>query len=387
MKFILVCLLLCASSHGLAENTTTTIETIQVLPEGFEKPIEYKVTLPQNYATDLDKEYFVLFDLHPKSQMYISGMHDWLSHNGEWPWLETIIVTPADYHEEFASTFTRLVNDPKDQSILDVIEKGVLRTVDEKYRTNGYKIYNGFMGNGALGLYVLLNRPTMFNAYLIASPALAGDFGNVILDAPEKLTLSNKQSTFLYMAIGNHGYERSHVLPFKQFEQELQNLPKGKLQWTTNNSEHHAYMSRPVITLLNGIEALFDDIHNDLSPDSDISKQGPDAIIRYYETLSKEKYGFTVSAEGSLKALAKSLVEQNPKAAIEIYERVTQRYPNSAYAYASLAKAYADQGEIHKAIQIQQIAVEKSKSMVQWHQNKHQQYLDEFKAMLDNSSK
>lgn len=188
------------------------------------------------------------------------------------------------------------------------------------------------------------------------------------------------------MAIGNHGYERSHVAPFKQFEQELQNLPEGKLQWTTNNNEHHAYMSRPVITLLNGIEALFDDIHNDLSPDSDISKQGPDAIIHYYETLSKDKYGFTVSAEGSLKALAKSLVEQSPKAAIEIYERVTQRYPNSAYAYASLAKAYADQGEIHKAIQIQQIAVEKAKSMVQWHQNRHQQYLDEFNAMLDNSS-
>ena len=143
-------------------------------------------------------------------------------------------------------------------------------------------------------------------------------------------------------------------------------------------------MSRPVITLLNGVEALFDDIHNDLPADSDISKQGPDAIVKYYEKLSKEKYGFSVSAEGSLKALAKSLAKQDPNKALDIYVKATKLYPESAYAYYSLAKAYADQGEVNKAIDVQLVAVEKSKSMVQWHQNKHQQYLGEFKAMLKN---
>lgn len=387
MKYILFCLLFAVSTFGVALDIKelNPIETIEILPEGFKEPVKYNVTLPQKYTTDESKEYFVLFDLHPRSQTYIAGMQDWLSHNGEWPWLKTIIVTPADYHSEFAAAFNRLAENPKDQSMLDIIEQGILKKVDEKYRTNGYKIYSGFMGNGAFGLYTLLNRPDMFNAYLIASPSLANNFGNVVLDAPDKLQVKYSGIKFLYMTIGNHQYEKAHVESFKQFENELHKLPEGKLQWSSDSSEKHYYMSRPVITLLNGIEALFDDIHHDLPADSDISKQGPDAIVKYYQKLSTDKYGFDVSAEGSLKALAKSLVKQHPTKALDIYIKTTKLYPDSAYAHASLAKAYADQGEIHKAIDIQRIAVEKSKSMVQWHQNKHQQYLDEFKAMLKNS--
>ena len=65
-----------------------------------------------------------------------------------------------------------------------------------------------------------------------------------------------------------------------------------------------------------------------------------------------------------------------------IYTKVTKLYPDSAYAHASLAKALAEQGKIEQAIQVQSVAVEKSKSMNPWHQNKHQQYLDEYKSKL-----
>lgn len=387
MRFILCFALVCLAPFSLAVDikTLNPVETIEILPKGFKQPIEYNVTLPQNYHTDKNKDYFILFDLHPRSQTYISGMQDWLSHNGEWPWLKTIVVTPANYHSEFAESFKRLAQNPKDQSILDIIQNGILKEVDEKYRTNGYKIFSGFMGNGALGLYTLLNRPDMFDAYLIASPTLGNDFGNIVIDAPEKLQANYNGIKFLYMAIGNHNYEKAHVASFKSFEQALQKLPEGKLEWLTDSDEKHYYMSRPVITLLNGIEALFDDIHTDLAADSDISQKGPEAIIEYYDKLSKEKYGFSVSAEGSLKALAKSLLGTDPNKALGIYTRATQLYPDSAYAYASLAKAYAEQGEIKKAIEIQTVAVEKSETMMQWHQNKHQEYLDEFKTMLKNT--
>lgn len=386
MKYILLCCLLSVSALSFAVDieALNSIETIEVLPKGFEKPIKYNVTLPHEYTKNENKKYFILFDLHPRSQTFISGMQDWLSHNGEWPWLKTIIVTPADYHPEFAAAFKKMAENPKDQSILDIIQNGVLTKVDEQYRTNGYRIFSGFMGNGALGLYTLLNRPEMFDAYLIASPTLGDNFGNVVADAPSQLKTKYDGMKFLYMSIGNHNYEKAHVESFKLFESELQKLPPEKLEWSSENNEKHYYMSRPVITLLNGIEALFDDIHNDLSVDSEISLKGPDAIVEYYEKLSKEKYGFSVSAEGSLKALAKSLVSKDPEKALAIYIKTTELYPDSAYAHASMAKAYADQGKIQKAIDVQSIAVKKSKSMIKWHQNKHQQYLDEFKTMLNN---
>ncbi|MGB0938369.1 MAG: esterase [Colwellia sp.] len=386
MKRFLISLLLCTSSlsYAVTIETLNPVETLEVLPAGFTKPVKYNITLPQNYATDTDKSYFVLFDLHPRSQTYLAGMHDWLSHNGEWPWLKTIIVNPADYHPEFAATFDKLVEDPNDQSILNILQNGILKEVDKKYRTNGYRIYSGFMSNGALGLYTLLNRPEMFDAYLIASPTLANNFANVVSDAPKKLQTKYDGLKFLYMAIGSHNYEKAHIEPFKEFEQALQQLPKAKLDWSSNNNEQHYYMSRPIITVLNGIEALFDDIHNNLPPDSEISKQGASAIIEYYQTLSNDKYGFEISAESSLKALAKTLVKTEPSKALAIYTQTTELYPDSAYAFASLAKAYADQGNVEKAIEIQKVAVDKSKTMVEWHQNKHKQYLAEFENLLNN---
>lgn len=386
MKHILLLMLLSISLPCLATDieALNPIETIEVKPEGFKSPIKYNITLPHKYQEESDKDYFVLFDMHPRSQPFISGMHDWLSHNGEWPWLKTIVITPAGYNAEFASVFKDLVANPSNQSILDIIQQGILKKVDEKYRTNGYRIYNGFMGNGALGLYTLLNRPSMFDAYLIASPTLNNDFARILTDAPTKLDVQYDGMKFLYMAIGDHNYEKAHVDAFKQFENYLAKQTNTKLTWHSNNSEDHYYMSRPVVTLLNGIEVLFDDIHQDLPADSEISQRGIEAIIAYYEKLSKHKYGFEISAEGSLKSLAKLKATQNPIEALKIYTKVTELYPDSAYAHASLAKALADQGDVKKAIHVQSIAVEKSKSLGQWHQNKHKQYLDEFKNMLEN---
>lgn len=382
-QFIITITLLSISTFCFAVDiqALNPVETIEIKPKGFKSSIKYNITLPHNYGEELDKKYFVLFDMHPRSQPYISGMHDWMSHNGEWPWLKTIIVTPADYNPEFAATFNRLVDNPNQPEILDIIQQGIMKEVDERYRTNGFKIYNGFMSNGALGLFTLLNRPDMFDAYFVASPTLNNNFANVLTDASHKLQKKHSDIKFLYMTIGNHHYEKAHIESFKRFEGELQKLKNTNLEWHSSNNEDNYYMSRPVITLLKGIEALFNDIHHDLPADSEISQRGVDSIVEYYEKLSSKKYGFKISAEGSLKLLAKSLLDTRPTKAIDIYIKTTELYPDSAYAHASLAKAYAVQGKIQKAIEVQTTALDKASSMSEWHQNKHQQYLDEYKGM------
>lgn len=357
------------------------IETLKVKSKYFKEAIEYNITLPKSYneAQTKDKEYFVIFDIHPRSQPYLSGIHDWLSHNGQWPWFESIIITPANYNPEFAAVFDKIVEDPDDSAMLDFFELDLLNAIDEKYRTNGFRIYSGFMGNGALGLYTLLNRPKLFNAYIISSPSLADDFGGVTSSAKKKLAKLDDKMRFLYLATGNHQYEQGNLPAFDLFEQALKAAAPRSLDWQVHHNNQNSYMSQPIVSVVNGIEALFADIHNDLPADSEISKQGEQAIIDYYTRISEKKYGFVVSAEGSLKALAKSLMISDPEQALAIYQKTVNRYPESAYALSSLAKAHADLGDINQAIKYQTQAVEKSKSMNEWHQNKHEQYLAKFK--------
>ncbi|EDQ01328.1 hypothetical protein KT99_01786 [Shewanella benthica KT99] len=54
------------------------------------------------------------------------------------------------------------------------------------------------------------------------------------------------------------------------------------------------YMTQPILATAYGIELLFNDYHQVLKPDSEISRQGPQAILDHYQYLSEEKYGFYV---------------------------------------------------------------------------------------------
>lgn len=368
-------------SHVNAVESEQLSELVVAVPR-FETPITFNVTLPASYQERSDKRYFVLFDLHPRAHAYLSGLHDWMSHNGEWPWLETIVINSAGYHAEFAKLFEQTAEDPTNTRMLDIFAEQIMPAIESQYRTNGFNIYSGFMSNGAIGLYALFNRPELFDAYFIATPTLANDFLDISSSATDKLKVLDDKIRFVYLAIGQHGYEKAHLAPTEQLVEALQQKAPAALEWHYQLDTEHYYMSRPVLTVINGIEKLFDDMHNDLAADSEISVRGPDAIIAHYETLSVSKYGFPVSAEGSLKKLAKSLLGNDPEKAIEIYQRVTTLYPDSAYAYADLAAAYFSQGNVERAIATQKIAVEKSKTMIEWHQRKINGKLVEYEAML-----
>jgi len=384
---LIVIFLYCGLIQAIEVTSLAPIESLKVKSKYFKEPVEYNVTLPQGYSEKKyqEKKYFILFDLHPRSQPYLSGIHDWLSHNGEWPWFETIVITPSKYNPEFAELFELMVKEPENQTMLDYFEQDLFPSIAQKYRTNGFKIYSGFMSNGAIGLYSLLNRPALFNAYIITSPTLAENFIDINSDAEVKLSNLNKVDNklrFLYLSTGNHQYEKASLPSFNLFEQALKKFGPQTLDWQVNINNENNYMSRPVVSVINAIEALFDDIHTDLKPDSQTSQKGVEAIIEHYKVLSENKYGFAVSAEGSLKMLAQSYIDNNPQKALTIYRKIAELYSESAYAISALATAYAKTGDLEQAVSYQIQAVEKSKSMIEWHQNKHKRILKDFQQKL-----
>lgn len=63
----------------------STQEQITITHAEFSHPLVFNVTLPAGYEKNIDKSYVLMFDLHSYSDTYLSGMHDWMSHNGQWP--------------------------------------------------------------------------------------------------------------------------------------------------------------------------------------------------------------------------------------------------------------------------------------------------------------
>ncbi|MFT5235043.1 MAG: hypothetical protein ACI90A_000405 [Shewanella sp.] len=326
-----------------------------------EQPISFNVTLPPRYFENTDKRYVVLFDFHPRSQAYLNGMHDWMSHNGDWPWLETIIVTAPNGDKTLGGWKDLAIDERGDTKLLDFIEQGLLPAIDAQYRTNGFRILNGFTGNAGLGLYTLINRPELFNAYFVASPVLSKDFAYVIKDAPKKLAAMKGKPRFLLMSTSDSDFEQRQLASFAEMEEIIKANATSTLDYHIKRFDGTYYMTQPILATAYGIELLFNDYHQALKADSEISRQGPQAILKYYKYLSEDKYGFEVPATGSLITLAEAKMaentEQGATKALAIYQIAVKSYPDSPTAQDALAGAYAAAGKFELAIKHQKLSL------------------------------
>ncbi|MCK8045037.1 alpha/beta hydrolase-fold protein [Shewanella sp. 1CM18E] len=338
---------------------------------------DFVVTLPPSYGKKPDKQYVVLFDFHPRSHALLAGMHDWMSHNGDWPWLETIIVTAPDGHQGLGELKTLAIEEQGNQKLLDYFERDLLPAIDKQYRTNGFRILNGFTGNAGLGLYTLINRPSLFNAYFVASPVLSKDFAYVIKDAPKKLATMQGKPRFLFMSTSDSGFEQRQLASFAQMEAIVKANANETLDYRIKRFDGSYYMTQPVLAAAYGIEALFDDYHQVLAADSEISKQGPAAVLAHYQFLSEQKYGFKVPATGSLIKLGNSYLETEPSKAVEVYKVAITDDAKAYTAYDAVAGAYQKMGEMELAIKYQALALDITDHP--FYQNKYAKKLSKLK--------
>ncbi|MFD2167623.1 esterase [Thalassotalea euphylliae] len=355
------------------------IEVLKVSSTLTKDPVAYNVTLPVNYHDKKDKQYVLLVDFHKRSQPLHAGMHDWMSHNGAWPWIETIIVTPTDYNPQFREIYSDYW-EGKNQHLIDYIEKDLLAAITNKYRTNGFKIYSGFTGNAAVGLGLMLDKPDLFNAYILASPVLKEHPLNFPEKIEKQMTAFGEKPRYVMLSTSDSGYEQAQLEAFSAITDKLVNAAPKSLTVSIKRFDGTYYMTQPVLATSHAIEEIFDDAHKRLAPDSDIAKQGADAIIKHYKYLSDEKYGFEVSAQPSLKALGNALLEAEPKAAIAILQKAIEQYPDSAFAYDALAAAYFTLEQTDKAISTQKLAVKHSDKLVEFWQRKHQETLTKYQV-------
>ena len=366
---LLLLLLISTTTQGQG-----TQEKLLLSHPDFDGKLSFDINLPAGYQDNTDKSYIVMFDFHYYAHTYLSGMHDWMSHNGEWPWLQTIIVTPTRGNP-VAKLFDAT---GKTTPMLDFFEQSLFTAIDNTYRTRPFRIISGFRRNGTIALSALLNKPQLFNAYFVVSPELKNDYAGVMSSAKQKLAKLDNRPRFVLLTHGASVKEDHQLKLYQQLSQLFQQQAPESLEFHERNFKDHYHMSMPPLATTMGIELLFNDIHKGLPPDSAIAQQGFDAIVKHYDWLSKEKYGFEVSPLFSLRNRGDYLLPKHPQQAITFFQKLQQHYPNRAYVTYYLANAYAVTGNLNKAVALQQQAVEQSKGMLTWHQKRLQSYLTDF---------
>jgi predicted alpha/beta superfamily hydrolase len=96
--------------------------------------------------------------------------------------------------------------------LLNFFEQQLFTAVDNKYRTNGFRIISGFRVNATLVLSALINKPNMANAYIATSPELNDDYAAILSTAKAKLKKLDDKLRFLLFSHGTNIKEEHQIL-------------------------------------------------------------------------------------------------------------------------------------------------------------------------------
>lgn len=120
--------------------------------------------------------------------------------------------------------------------------------VNENFRTKGENLLFGWEYGGSFVFHMMMDQPTLFNAYLVASPF-------PIFDAIDDLDISTNMETQLYFAVSPDEYDVRHST--EKLNRKLTSNPIDGLDWKYFEFELEEHRSTGYPTLYHGLRDYF----------------------------------------------------------------------------------------------------------------------------------
>ncbi|MDC8831369.1 alpha/beta hydrolase [Alteromonas gilva] len=217
--------------------------------------------VPLSYESETIKTYPVLFVLDGElNGELVKGMFQRLhSSNGS---NEHIIVgvTSSNRLRDFAPTVNKDPRGPVGEGgggdkFLDFMEKELIPTINERYRTSNFNVLAGHSIAGLLVMHSFHSRPNVFQAHLAFSPAVW--WGDRETSKATKQYVATKKhiQNYLYMDIGSEGGEMRQV--YDSLAQTILRNRNIDLNLRLDEFEHEPHDFTMVAGLYNALKGLF----------------------------------------------------------------------------------------------------------------------------------
>ena len=264
-------------------------------------------------------------------------------------------------------------------NFLKFIETELIPHVDSSYRTNSYRTFVGYSFTGLPVLHSLFTQKDLFNSYLAIDFSAWWDNQVTLRNFKSFLESYNSEKP-LDIFISTEERVINEVYPAKvnatwTFMKEFKkNHPKninyGFKKYKYKEENHH---SMPLISFVDGLKYIFRGhmINYDEMYDS------PELIKLKFDALSK-RLGVKISLREDLVnyfGYQFLYTHKNMEKAIFYFKMNVENFPQSSNAFDSLAEAYKVSGDITKAIENYQKALELDANNIN---SKHM--LDELKS-------
>ncbi len=317
---------------------------------------KYVVYLPEGYEKSEEK-YSVLVAVNANYDPYFAhaaSVVELLSTGARIPPMIVVgIHTPDHAIDFFHVPHPRIPDSGKADNFLRFINEEFLPLINERYRTNGFKILYGASNGGMFTVYSLLKDSNSFNAYIAGSPMLGWGAEVFMEKGKEIFTSKRNLNRFLYMEYGENDYEKV-VATVPNFAGLIEkNTPKDFVwKWRNIKGEGHV----PITTLYNGLSMIFP--RWQMTTEQGM-KEGLEGVEQFYRKLS-QKYGIDIRLpEEVLSDIGVTwILKEEPEKGRPFLERMIELYPHSEGGYYLLGVVEERGENFDKAVELYEKSLE-----------------------------
>jgi predicted alpha/beta superfamily hydrolase len=331
-------------------------ETVQLPSNTLNESRTLLISKPAGYDTGIER-YPVLYLLDAETHFrYASGIASFLAENDRMPKMLLVGIVSGTTEQR-----TRDLTPPSASEIdnrfspgnggaeafLSFVARELIPFVDKTYRTRPYRLLIGHSFGGLFGVYALVMRPALFNAYIAADPSL--HWNNEAVAARAERFLSNTRSlqADFYMTAGGATVPRG----IARLNAALgRHAPEG-FRWKFASMKQDDHASIPLPSIYRGLETIFEEWR--LTDPLDLfDKGGIEAIHRRYRNAGirfaypeRTTPPFTVSLVVAALMRAGRLEE-----ASKVLLHDPAAYPPPWNQLDALARAYENRGDSGEAV-------------------------------------
>jgi len=256
---------------------------------------------------------------------------------------------------------------------LQFLEKELIPFVESNFRTHSYRLLEGHSFGGLFSAYTLMDKPELFDAFIIQSPALWWNKEEMTVKAKEFFKSNVNLDKSVYFGIGGgDGWGMRQEL-IRYADVIKQDTPKN-FRWKHEEIGDEGHDDARLLLNYYGLKFVF----SDLKASEDLLKNYSDEAFLKGEQNLIDKYGENARrpAGDYFDIMTKLLNDENTLEAITVLKRASEAYPKYAMLLNNLAQLYEKTNQIDKAVEAYKSGIIVSKKLKLGYEEGYQKEID-----------
>jgi predicted alpha/beta superfamily hydrolase len=261
-------------------------------------------------------------------------------------------------------------------TFLKFLEKELIPYVETNFRTHPYRILEGHSFGGLFSTFTLMEKPDVFDAFIIQSPALWWNKEEMTARAKEFFKSNPNLDKSIYFGIGGgDGWGMRQEL-IRYVDVIKQNNLKN-LHWMHEEVGNEGHDDARLLLNYYGLKFIFFDLK---ASEEFLKNYSDEAFLKSEQNLI-DRYGKNVRRPVGdyFDIFTKLIDEGNDLGAITVLKRASETYPKYSMILSNLAQLYEKNNQIDEAIEAYESGLKVSKKLKLGLEEGYQKEIDRLK--------